>query len=85
MKEKRPIYFKDKGFVEVPIYERDRFGSGTKIPGPCLIEETISTALIPRVCGTDRRIQEYLITEADSCIPVSFTEKAKKDKGINER
>lgn len=47
MKEKRRIYFKDKGFVEVPIYERDRFGSGTKIPGPCLIEETISTAIIP--------------------------------------
>jgi N-methylhydantoinase A len=47
MKEKRRIYFKDRGFVEVPIYERDRFGSGTEIPGPCLIEETISTALIP--------------------------------------
>jgi N-methylhydantoinase A len=47
MKEKRSIYFKDRGFVEVPIYERDRFGCGTKIPGPCLIEETISTALIP--------------------------------------
>jgi N-methylhydantoinase A len=47
MKEKRRIYFKEKGLVEVPIYERDRFGSGSKIPGPCLIEETISTALIP--------------------------------------
>jgi N-methylhydantoinase A len=46
-KENRPIYFKDKGVIEVPIYERDRFGCGTKIPGPCLIEETISTALIP--------------------------------------
>ena len=47
MKERRPIYFKDRGFVEVPVYERDRFGSGTKVAGPCLIEETISTALIP--------------------------------------
>ena len=47
MKEKRPIYFRDKGFAEVPIYERDRFGCGTKIPGPCLIEEAISTTLIP--------------------------------------
>lgn len=47
MKEKRPVYFKDKGFVEIPIYERDRFGRETKILGPCLIEETISTALIP--------------------------------------
>ena len=47
LKEKRPVYFKDLGFTEIPIYERDRLGSGTHIPGPCLIEETISTALIP--------------------------------------
>ena len=65
MKKKRPIYFTDKGFVEVPIYERDRLGSGTKIPGPCLIEETISTALIPE--GYVARIDEFkniVITEA---------------------
>jgi len=47
LKERRPVYLKDKGFVEIPIYERDRFGCGTQVPGPCLIEETISTALIP--------------------------------------
>jgi N-methylhydantoinase A len=47
LKEKRPIYFRDKGFVQIPIYERDLFGIGTKFPGPCLIEEMISTALIP--------------------------------------
>lgn len=47
LKEKRPVYFKDKGFIEISIYERDRFGCGTKMVGPCLIEETISTALIP--------------------------------------
>jgi N-methylhydantoinase A len=47
MKERRPVYFRDNGFVEIPIYERDRFGFGTKIPGPCLIEEMISTTLIP--------------------------------------
>ncbi len=47
LKEKRPIYFRDKGFVDIPIYERDLFGIGTKFPGPCLIEEMISTALIP--------------------------------------
>ena len=57
MKDKRPVYFRDKGFVEVPIYERDRLGSGTKIPGPCLIEETISTALIPE--GYAGRIDEF--------------------------
>ncbi len=48
LKERRPVYFKDMGFTEIPIYERERFGCGTQIPGPCLIEETISTALIPQ-------------------------------------
>jgi len=47
LKEKRPIYFKDTGSVEVSVYERDRFRSGSLIPGPCLIEERISTTLIP--------------------------------------
>lgn len=47
MKEKRPVYFNEKAFVETPIYERDRLGCGTHIPGPCLIEEAISTTLIP--------------------------------------
>jgi N-methylhydantoinase A len=47
LKESRPVYFKDIGFIEIPIYERDPLGCGTKIPGPCLIEESISTTLIP--------------------------------------
>jgi len=47
LKEMRSVYFKEEGFIEIPIYERDRFGCGTKMAGPCLIEETISTTLIP--------------------------------------
>jgi N-methylhydantoinase A len=47
MKEKRPVYFKGQGYIETPIYERDRFRCGTEISGPCLIEETISTTLLP--------------------------------------
>jgi len=57
LKEKRPVYFKDKGFIETPIYERDRFRCGTEISGPCLIEETISTTLIP--AGWRGTIDEY--------------------------
>jgi len=56
-KTKRPVYFEGKGFVEIPIYQRDQFGSGTEIPGPCLIEETISTTLIPE--GWKGIIDEY--------------------------
>jgi N-methylhydantoinase A len=57
LKEKRSIYFQDKGLVEVPIYERDRLGLGIHIPGPCLIEEMISTTLIP--AGWEGVIDEY--------------------------
>ena len=66
LKEKRPIYFRDKGFVEVPIYERDRFGSGSLIPGPCLIEEQISTTLIPQVwMGRIDRFRNMVIIPDD--------------------
>ena len=57
LKEKRPVYFRDKGFVEVPIYERDRLGAGTTLPGPCMVEESISTTLIPE--GYIGSIDEY--------------------------
>jgi len=57
LKENRAVYFKDQGFIEIPVYERDRFGPGTKIPGPCMIEETISTALIP--AGYEGVVDEY--------------------------
>jgi len=57
LKEKRPVYFKGKGFVEIPVYERVRFGCGTRIPGPCLIEEEISTTLIP--FGSKGFIDDY--------------------------
>ena len=57
LKEKRSVYFQDKGFVEVPIYERDQLGLGIHVPGPCLIEEMISTTLIP--AGWEGVIDEY--------------------------
>lgn len=57
LKERRPVYFRGRGFVEVPVYERGALGSGTVIPGPCMIEEPISTGLIPE--GYTGRIDEY--------------------------
>ncbi|MBI5445264.1 MAG: hydantoinase/oxoprolinase family protein [Deltaproteobacteria bacterium] len=47
LKEKRPVCLTGQGFLEIPIYERDRIGCGTAVEGPCLIEEQISTTLIP--------------------------------------
>ena len=51
LKERRRVHFKGEGPVEIPIYERDRLGCGTGISGPCLIEEEISTILIPSGCA----------------------------------
>lgn len=43
----RPVYFEGSGFVEVPVFERDRLRAGNRIPGPALVEERISTLVIP--------------------------------------
>ena len=46
-KEMRNVYFEGPGWQEIPIYERGALQPGARIRGPGLIEETISTTLIP--------------------------------------
>jgi N-methylhydantoinase A len=46
-KEMRNVYFEGSGWQEIPIYEREEMQPGTRIWGPAIIEETISTTLIP--------------------------------------
>jgi len=46
-KERRNVYFEGPGWQEIPIYEREALQPGARIRGPCIIEETISTTLIP--------------------------------------
>ena len=46
-KAKRDVYFAEKGWLTIPAYEREDLSVGSRIPGPCIIEETISTALVP--------------------------------------
>ncbi|MFZ0449102.1 MAG: hydantoinase/oxoprolinase family protein, partial [Desulfatiglandaceae bacterium] len=43
----RPIYFEGSGWQDTPVYERESLSAGALVSGPCIIEETISTALIP--------------------------------------
>ncbi|MBW2027625.1 MAG: hydantoinase/oxoprolinase family protein [Deltaproteobacteria bacterium] len=57
MKEKRPVYFHGKGWTETPVYERNLLGCGTRIPGPCVVEERISTTLIPD--GSEGSVDEH--------------------------
>lgn len=43
----RPVYFLAGSFLDTNIYERDEIQPGQSIGGPCLIEETTSTTVIP--------------------------------------
>jgi N-methylhydantoinase A len=48
VKERRPAYFAEAGgFVEVPVYAGERFGAGDVISGPCVIEERMTTLVLP--------------------------------------
>src|SRR3989304_10622569 len=48
VKSRRPAFFGDAGgFVEVPIYDGDRVVAGNRLEGPCVVEETMTTLVIP--------------------------------------
>lgn len=46
IKGRRPVYFEGLGRVEVPIYNRELLHIGQSFPGPCLVEERISTTVV---------------------------------------
>jgi N-methylhydantoinase A len=56
-KHRRAVYFEPGGWRETPVFEREDLAAGSLLTGPCLIEETISTALIPP--GFHGIIDEY--------------------------
>ena len=46
LKGKRPVYYEGRGFVNVPVYERDLLQPGNVVKGPCMIEEIISSTVV---------------------------------------
>ncbi len=46
LKGKRPVYYAGRGFVNVPVYERDLLQPGNVVKGPCMIEEIISSTVV---------------------------------------
>ncbi len=56
-KSRRKVYFDGSGWQEIPVYERQELVVGSSIPSPSIIEESISTALIPP--GFSGFIDEY--------------------------
>jgi len=48
IKGKRKAYFSENGkFAETPIYDGDKLKAGNILKGPCIIEETMTTVVIP--------------------------------------
>jgi N-methylhydantoinase A/oxoprolinase/acetone carboxylase beta subunit len=44
---RRPVYFAPAGFVDTPVYARDRLGAGATLRGPAVVEERESTLVVP--------------------------------------
>jgi N-methylhydantoinase A len=42
----RPVYYKEIGWVETPIYRRELLGIGVELRGPLVVEEVDSTTLV---------------------------------------
>jgi N-methylhydantoinase A len=47
IRETRPAYFPETGFVATPAYDRYRLFPGAEIAGPAIVEERESTTVIP--------------------------------------
>jgi len=56
LKERRTVWL-ESGPAEIPIYDREKLGVGTSVPGPCLVEEDINTILVPT--GDAGFVDEY--------------------------
>jgi len=46
LKGKHPVYYEGRGYINVPVYERDLLQPGNLIKGPCMIEEIISSTVV---------------------------------------
>jgi N-methylhydantoinase A len=70
----RPVYFKELGWVETPIYRREHLGRGIELAGPLIVEEVDSTTLV--LHGQIARTHptgSLLIAEADAIWRNDFT------------
>jgi N-methylhydantoinase A len=67
VKGRRRAYFPETGgWVDCPIYDRDKLAAGLQIPGPAIVEERESTSVLPP--GTIATVDDYssLIVTIDS-------------------
>ena len=46
-KGSRPAYFSGHGLIDTPVYDGDRLLAGARVAGPAIIEETLTTFVLP--------------------------------------
>jgi N-methylhydantoinase A len=62
----RPVYFKEEGWISVPIYRRELLGAQSVLHGPAIVEEMDTTILVlDRQRASVREGGILLIEEAD--------------------
>lgn len=47
-KETRKVYFTDDGWMDTPIYDREKLGSGVILEGPVIVEETAAATVVAK-------------------------------------
>jgi N-methylhydantoinase A len=58
LKGSRPVYFPEAGgFVDCPVYDRYRLGSGAAVAGPAVVEERETTVVL--LPGDRASVDEY--------------------------
>jgi N-methylhydantoinase A len=66
VREVRPVWFADRGWVETPIYDVDAIRAGDELPGPSVLEDPRSTMLIlPGQRGAVDALRNLHIYEAE--------------------
>lgn len=65
LKEMRKVYFTDDGWMDTPIYDRAKLGSGVKLGGPVIVEEAAASTVVAR--GQTLSVDRYgnLIIETE--------------------
>ena len=56
-KGRRRVYFRDYGWLDTPLYERDSLGQGAQFEGPAIVEEPTATTLLQP--GHSLMVDEY--------------------------
>ncbi len=62
----RPVYFSGEGYVDTPIFWREDLAAGCRIAGPAIIQEAVSTTLVPPGFSVDSDPDGSLVAEGDA-------------------